>query len=622
MPVGPGRSGRRGRRPARGGRFGRRGGNQRLRIVSVRILLVATLLAAGVKLIEVQVLEAEARSAKGLRQRIERIDIPAARGDIVDRNGIKLAFSVESRALGWRPKAMRAQFGPEFDARTARLAAELRRVIGDRVNEREMVDRLRSDLKFTYLLDDVEPAQEREIRKNFPEVIAETRASRQYPAGTLASNIVGYANWREEAQDVRKHNLHGLSGLEIFKDNELSGTSGSQVVETEEGSDGVIIPGTERDLQPAKPGSSLELTIDADLQFDLQRKLAAYVAAVRARGGSAVIMDARTGEVYALANDKSFDPSVRTGFRLEDMGNPAVTTPYEPGSVNKVVTAAAAIEYGVTTPEATHRAADSMRIADRTVRDAWDHPPLNFTTTGVFAKSSNVGTLQLAQQVGADRYADLLRRFGLGERTGVGLPGESPGFVPERGQWSGSTFGNLPIGQGLSMTVLQMAGMYQAIANDGLRVPPRIIKAVLKPDGTRQEEPRPAGVRVVSEPTARTVKDMLRAVVQKAPGQNSGTGPAGALTGYQVSGKTGTAQQVDPVLRQYSDTKYWITFAGILPADDPRFVVGIVLDQPDYYGSPNGTTAAPLFHDIASFLAQRYAIPLSEQPSPIMQLVL
>ena len=592
-----------------------------MRIVWVRVLLVAALIAAGVKLVQVQVLEAEARSAKGLRQRIERIGIPAARGEIVDRNGVKLAFSVESRALGWRPQAMRAQFGPEFEPRTARIAAELRRLLGERVDERAMLDRLRSDLRFTYLIDNVEPALERELREEFPEIIAEDRSSREYPGGTLASNIVGYANWREDTGDVRKHNLHGLSGLEILKDNELSGTPGSQVVETEEGSDGVVIPGTERDLQPAKPGSSLELTIDADLQFDLQRKLAAYAGAVGARGASAVIMDAKTAEIYALANDRSFDPSRPGGLRLEEMGNPAVTTPYEPGSVNKVVTASAAIEHGLTTPESVNQVADSMRIADRVVHDAWKHETLKLTTTGVFAKSSNIGTLQLAQRVGPDRYAEMLHKFGLGQRTEVGLPGESAGFVPERGQWSGSTFGNLPIGQGLSMTVLQMAGMYQAIANGGVRVPPRILKAVVRPDGTRQVEPRPEGVRVISDRTASTVKDMFRAVVQKGTGQNSGTGPAAALAGYQVSGKTGTAQQIDPVTKRYSDSKYWITFAGILPADNPRFVVGLVLDQPNY-GMADGRSSAPLFHDIASFLAQRYAIPLSEQQSPIVPLVL
>jgi cell division protein FtsI (penicillin-binding protein 3) len=333
-----------------------------------------------------------------------------------------------------------------------------------------------------------------------------------------------------------------------------------------------------------------------------------------------VIMDARTGEVYALANDKSFDPTDPNGFDIKAMSNPAVSDPYEPGSVNKIVTALSAIEYGITTPEAHHSVPDSIRFADRVVHDAWDHGTLNLTTTGIFAKSSNVGTLQLAQKVGADRYSDMLGRLGLGQRTGVGLPGETPGLVPPLGQWSGSTFGNLPIGQGLSMTVLQMAAMYQTVANDGVRVPPRIIRAKINPDGTRIEEPRPEGVRVVSSETATTVRNMFRAVTQKSPGGNNGTAPQAALEGYQISGKTGTAQQVDKITGRYSDSTYWITFAGILPADNPRFVVGIMLDAPNY-GAPNGTSAAPLFHDIASFLAQTYNLPMSKEPSPVVPLI-
>jgi cell division protein FtsI (penicillin-binding protein 3) len=343
-----------------------------------------------------------------------------------------------------------------------------------------------------------------------------------------------------------------------------------------------------------------------------------YAARSGAKSASAVIMDAHTGEVFALANDKSFDPMELGGFDLTEMGNPAVTTPYEPGSVNKIVTALTAIEYGITTPDEHMVVPGQIRVADRMVGDAWPHGRLNLTVTGVFAKSSNVGTLMIAQQVGPDRFADMLSRLGLGQRTGVGLPGESPGRVPPRGQWSGSTFGNLPIGQGLSVTVLQMAAMYQTVANDGVRVPPRIVRAKIHPDGTRVEEPRPDGVRVVSPETAVTVRNMLRAVVQKGPNGNSGTAPQAALTGYQISGKTGTAQQVEN--GRYSNTKHWITFAGILPADSPRFVVGIVLDAPAH-GDPDGVSAGPLFHDVASFLAQRYNIPMSKEPSPILPLV-
>jgi cell division protein FtsI (penicillin-binding protein 3) len=228
----------------------------------------------------------------------------------------------------------------------------------------------------------------------------------------------------------------------------------------------------------------------------------------------------------------------------------------------------------------------------------------------------------LAQRVGPERYAEMLDKFGLGQRANVGLPGESEGLVPPIDQWSGSTFSNLPIGQGLSMTLLQMTGMYQAIANDGMRIPPRIVKATIAPDGTRTPEPRPDGVRVVSPQTAQTVRNMLRAVLQRDPmGTQQGTGSTGAVEGYQLSGKTGTAQKINPACGCYYSDVYWITFAGMVTTDNPRYVIGIMADNPHRTadGQP-GTTMAPLFHNIASWLLQRENIPLSPDPGPPLTL--
>jgi cell division protein FtsI (penicillin-binding protein 3) len=240
--------------------------------------------------------------------------------------------------------------------------------------------------------------------------------------------------------------------------------------------------------------------------------------------------------------------------------------------------------------------------------------------TGVFAKSSNVGTLLAAQEVGKERYAEMLQKFGLGRRTQSGVPAEEAGVVPPLNQWSGSTFGNLPIGQGLSMTLLQMTGMYQAIANDGVRIPPRLIRAEIGEEGARSEKQRPEGVRVVSKETAKTVRDMFRSVTQSDPrdANQNGTGKQAAMPGYQIAGKTGTAQQIDPTCKCYSQSQYWITFAGILPADNPRYVVGIMLDAP--HGTQFSGSAAPLFHDIATFLTQRFQVPMSAEQTPYVQL--
>ncbi|HEY2723481.1 MAG TPA: penicillin-binding protein 2 [Pseudonocardiaceae bacterium] len=572
-----------------------------------RALLVLALVLAGVKLVQVQGVEAATLSAQAAGQRTTPQVLPAERGAITDRNGSPLAFSVAARALYAQPKRIdqeqrAAHADPEAHKRA--LAHRVAEVLGPLVSEQDVLAKLNSDNTTVLLAPLVEPNQARAIKDSFPEVSAEYREVRQYPGGELAANVLGVANWRADERKVR-----GLVGLENSEDTLLAGADGRRVVDTAEGSDAVI-PGSERAVRPPVPGSGLELTLDSDLQYTLQQMLGDYARKYHAKGGSAVVLDAHTAEVYAMANATTFDPNNLQSVTPEQLANPAVSAPYEPGSVNKVITAAAAIQDGIVRPDTVIRVPGQLRVADRTISDAWSHGVIDLTFTGVLARSSNIGTLLTAQRVGPDRFMDMVKRMGLGQPTGVGLPGESAGRVPPRSQWSGSTFANLPIGQGLSMTVLQMAGMYQAIANDGVRIPPRAIKAQIAPDGTRTETPRPPGVRVVSPQTAKTVRDMLRAVTQKAPGQQRGTGSQAALDGYQISGKTGTAQQVDPACGCYSDSNYWITFAGILPADNPRFVVGIMLDDP-------GTgSAAPLFHDIASYLAQRYQIPTSPTPTP------
>jgi|SRR4051812_24618529 cell division protein FtsI (penicillin-binding protein 3) len=609
----------------------RRGnGGNRGRFSAVRLILVAVLLVAGVKLVQVQWFEAGALSAAAERQRTQTIDIPAQRGSIVDRSGAKLAFSVEVRSLSVNLKALHKNMDDfaaknpgtkkTFDAETAAAAKYIAAKVPSQLTEQQLLDLFHKQASFTYLEHNVEPSVAADIVKKFAWIGVEKRALREYPGGSLASNIVGAANWRSDDPDVSKHNLHGLVGLEQLRDNDLAGTPGRMLVNTKNGSDNVVIPGTERDLQAAVPGSDLELTIDSDLQYEVQRQLADYVQQSHAKGGQAVVLDAKTSEVYALANNTSFDPNDQSTWTADDLANPAVTTPFEPGSVNKIVTATGAIDYGIATPESTIQVPGQLPVGDKTVHDAWTHGTQTFTTTGIFAKSSNIGTLLLAQKIGEDRYVDLLKKFGLGQRTGVGLPGESAGSVPPRSQWSATTFGNLPIGQGLSMTVLQMAGLYQTIANDGVRVEPRIVKAKVNPDGTTVPEPAPKSVQVVSPQTAKTVRDMMRAVAQNGKGLQKGTAPTAAVEGYQISGKTGTGQQIDPRNKGYSDHLYNITFAGILPADHPRFVVGIRLDAPDTT-LPVGHSAAPLFHSIASYLTQRYQIPLSDGPSPEVPLI-
>nr|WP_228717337.1 penicillin-binding protein 2 [Allosaccharopolyspora coralli] len=582
-----------------------------------RLILVLALVAAGAQLVRVQGFQASALSQESEKQRLTKEAIPAERGEITDRSGNVLAFSSESRQLYTNPISLREDQNeahrqdpskPNADQYKREIARYIHQVVGPKLPEKEVLDALFSQKRFTYFGPVIDPGAARLITEKYPHVGAEYRATREYPAGEVGANVVGAAKWRMDEEKVK-----GLIGMESSLDKLLAGRDGAKVSDTAAGSP-VVIPGTERELEPATPGSDLELTIDSDLQYTVQNKLADYVAKAGARGGSAVVLDSHTGEVYALANDTSFNPANSDTWTNKALGNAAVTNPFEPGSVHKVVTAAGAIEDGLVRPDSVLQVPGQIKVADRVVGDAWSHGTIPLTFTGVLGKSSNVGTLMTAQRLGEDRFADLMHKFGVGQQTGIGLPGESSGYVPPKEDWSGSTFANLPIGQGLSMTVLQMAGMYQAIANDGVRVPPRIIAAETGPDGQREERPQPEGVRVVSERTADTVKDMLRSVVQDVP-QQEGTGSDAALEGFQVSGKTGTAQQIDPSCNCYSQSNYWITFAGIVPADDPRFVVGLMLDAPQS-GTPEGSSAAPLFHDVASYLTQRYQLPLSKEPAP------
>ncbi len=570
-----------------------------------RLLLALALVVAMLKLVAIQTVQAPGLNAAAARQLQTTIHMPAERGQILDSDGHPLAFSVEADALVTDPNLIRRTHGADAAAYLSRMAAAVGQATGQ--DQADLLAQLDADTGYVVLAKLVDPAVATALATQFPDIATERRESRQYPGGSLAANVVGVATW-DTSESPGK--LVGRVGLESADDNTLGGSDGIRVVDTAEGSNAEI-PGSVRFERPAVPGSTVQLTLDSDLQYTVQRALSAYVAAKGAKGdSSAVVLDVRTGQVKALATGQTFDPANLAAATPAQLGDAAVTTPYEPGSVNKIVTMSAAIEFGVAKPDDVLDVPGSIKVADRTVSDAWVHGLDHFTLTGVLAKSSNVGTIMTAEKVGPQRFDEMLQRYGLGQRTGIGLPGESPGYVPPMSSWSGSTFGNLPIGQGLSMTVLQMAGMYQAVANDGLRIPPRIIESVTGPDGVRTVPDAPAGVQVVSPQTAATLRTMLTAVTQDVPGQK-GTGYPAAIPGYQVAGKTGTAQQVDPRCGCYSNSKYNITFAGMLPAQNPQYVVGIMLDDPD--GEPS---AAPLFHQIAAYLAQRNGIPVTTNPTP------
>ncbi|MFF3224445.1 peptidoglycan D,D-transpeptidase FtsI family protein [Nocardia suismassiliense] len=589
----------------------------RRRLGAGRIIMLIALGVVALQLLWIQTINAPSLSAQAADQRTTHEPDYAIRGPITDRNGKSLAYTIAAKQLHFQPVPVRKQLAdakaknpkaPDPDERLKAIAKTVHDKLGKAgPSEAELLAKLRSDETFVYLARGVDPRIAADIRTQFPEVGADAQYPREYPGGSLAANVIGATGW----------DSHGQIGLESSLDSVLAGTDGSRTYDR--GSDGTVIPGSWRDKQDAVNGNGVELTLDSDLQYYVQQQVQQARDMSGASSASAVVLDAKTGQVLSMANDNTFNPKLPSkDWASADMDNPSVTEVFEPGSVNKIVTAAAAIEYGLTNPDEVHQVPGNIRMAGVTVNDAWQHDVAPYTTTGIFGKSSNVGTLMLAQRVGEDRFADMLHRFGLGQRTGVGLPGESAGVVPARDQWSGGTFANLPIGQGLSMTTLQMTAMYQAIANDGVRIPPRIIKAKVAPDGTRTDETQPDGVRVVSPQTAATLRTMFQSVVQRDPmdANENGTGGPAAIEGYQIAGKTGTAQKVDPSCGCYSTSSFYITFAGIAPADNPRYVIGLMLDNPVRSSDGSGgQSAAPLFHNIASWAMQRDRIPPSPEPS-------
>ena len=613
VPAGPRRGGAAGagRPPTRSGRVHTAATTDR-RFTWMRSAFVVIMVIALVKLLWVQTIGGTELAARAESQRQVHQVLPATRGSIVDVHGDPIAFTREARDLSIQPLVERRNAEerkkldstkPTWEELVGEIADEFESVMGDAVDRDEIEAKLNSDGGFTYLVRNVDVTQANAITRKYPMIGAERVDIREYPGGALAANVVGVTSKSDDGK------LIGLQGIEAFFNDQLDGEDGRQTFDRAQ--DSTVIPGTLRNVSEPRDGDTVRLTLDADLQWHVQKAIQSAKDTSGAKNASAVVLDAETGEVRAMANDNTFNPAVGIGAELErgaDLGNPAITSPFEPGSVQKIITAAAAIENGLTDPGEVHSVDGQISMEGVTVSDAWQHGPTPYTTTGIFGKSSNVGTLMLAQRIGKQSFSQYLEKFGLGQRSGIELAGESEGLVPDLQNWQGGTFANLPIGQGLSMTTLQMAGIYQTIANDGVRVPPRIVAERTSPDGQTHAPERPEGERVVSEQTAQTVRDMFRSVVQ--PG---GTGPQAAIAGYQVSGKTGTAQQIDPGCSCYSNSRYWITFAGILPADKPEYVIAIMLDAPSR--GVLGASAAPLFHDIATWLVNRDNIPPSA-PAP------
>ena len=556
------------------------------RLRSGLVLILVVIAAMGARLFWLQGLQPAAYATSAQQQRTQKIPLIAHRGSITDRHGQPLALNVDARAITANPKVIAAADCTRV-RKTPCTPAEIAAVLAPLLHSSAAsIEEKLSNTKrgFVYLARGLEPAVGKAVRAlDLLGVGVDTESIRIHPGGDLAANVVGFTD-REGTQ--------GLAGVESAWGKVLAGKDGTQTAQFD--GRGRMIPTGLEQIVPAVSGQDVELTLDRDLQWYAQQMLARKIAETQAVNGSVVVMDPRTGEVLAMATGPTFNPDDRSRTSAEDLRNPAIQDSYEPGSVNKIITAAAALEAGVVTPDSVLTIPPTYQVGSHTVHDAEAHGLEHLTFTGVLAKSSNIGTVQVAQRLGEQRMHDALARFGFGVTTGLGLPGESRGLLPAVADWSGSSIATIPIGQGVTATAIQVASVYATVANGGVRVAPSIVRATIDGAGHRTAVAPPEQHRVISQQVATTLALMLENVVTA-----EGTAPLAAVPGYRVAGKTGTAQRV--VNGRYALGNYTSSFIGFAPADAPRLVVAVVLQGTGKNGYFGGSTAGPVFKDVMSF---------------------
>jgi cell division protein FtsI (penicillin-binding protein 3) len=559
----------------------RRRVNGRRRLLALLVLSVLAFMAISGRLIVLQVFDAGSLDQAAARQRRTVIELPATRGRIFDRNLGDLALSVPARAVWADPRLVRDQ---------RRTAARLAGVLG--MSRTRIAERLASNGHFVYLARRIPKARGDVVqRMRLPGITVEVDVARRYPSGSVAAQVLGWV-------DIEGR---GVAGIEQQYDGLLRGHPGK--IQLERDPQGRAIPQGRRSLEPAEPGTDLVLTIDQHLQYVAEQSLHRAVREHKAKAGSVVVMNPRNGEVLAMANMPSFDPNRLSRGKLEARKNRAVADVFEPGSTNKTITAAAALQHGIVTSKTETIVPDNIPLCpEKTFRDSHTHSPELMTFAEIVAKSSNVGTIMTARNLGPERLYKAELAFGYGRKTGVDLPGESAGIVRPVQDWYCTDLGTNAIGQGVAVTVLQMASVYATVANNGVLRPPTLLRGTVDARGRVAKVERKPGRRVLSARTARTLSRILEGVVS-----DGGTGTLAALEDWRVAGKTGTARKPDPRRRGYQPGAYVGSFIGYAPAERPAVVVAVVVDEPTngYYG---GAVAAPVFREVAGTALRRLGV--------------
>lgn len=591
----------------------------RLRLVGLGLTLV--MLAFVARLLQVQAVDAHAYAAKAEKNRYLEYTVAAERGEITDRKGVALATSVDAHNITADPKLFTPEESKAPDA-PQQAAALLAPILGKDVGK--LTEQLSAKSRYTVLAYRQTPQvwkQIKDLKAVFAEkasedklkggpganvlagVLQEPTTKRVYPNGGLAAGILGFVS-----ADGK-----GGGGLESQLDKELAGEDG-KIRYAQAG--GRRVPTAGSSEIPAVPGSDIELTIDRDIQWAAQKAISDQVEKSKADRGYVIVQNTRTGELLAMANAPGYDPNDLSQATSASLGNAALQDVYEPGSTSKVMSIAAVLEEGAATPGTHVTVPNRLHRGDRLFKDDVDHPTWYLTLNGVLAKSSNIGTILATGQLGKTQAEsnkvlyDYLRKFGLGRKTGLGYPGESPGLLAHPKDWSTSQQYTIPFGQGLSINAVQAASVYSTVANGGVRVAPTLVRGAKGADGRFTPAEAPEETRVVSEKTAKTLAAMLESVVD----DREGTGTKAAIPGYRVAGKTGTANRVDPDRGVYKG--YTASFAGFAPADDPRITVYCAIQNPtrgSYFG---GQICGPIYKQVMEFALKSLQIPPSGSKPP------
>ncbi|MEA2245480.1 MAG: hypothetical protein QOH46_9 [Solirubrobacteraceae bacterium] len=533
------------------------------------------LLIAGARALWIGGVRGGSLASAATNQQVTSAELPAERGTIIDRKGVELAVAEPAADISATPYLVRDPL---------KAAERMAPLLG--MTPEAVVQKLaRKDTGFVYLARSVPADRASKVKRlNITGIDVTPGHLRFYPRDFLASQLLGTVGTDGK----------GLSGIEYARNAILTGRDGERRLVKDALGQSINV----RDTKPAQRGARIELTIDAAIQDKVEQVLAEVGQAYRPKGATAIVMDPRDSEVLALANWPRVDANKPWAAPPYASQNRAVGVTYEPGSTFKSVTVAGALEEGAVNPDTPFDLPPQIQVADRTIGESHVRGPVRLTTSKILAESSNVGAIKIGLKMGKQRFDKWVRRFGFGTPTGVDLPGEERGIVLPVSQYSGSSMGNLPIGQGIAVTPMQMAAAYTAIANGGTLRTPQVVRRV---DGRRIATSK--GRRIISRHTSFQLRTMLEGAF--APG---GTASEVAIPGYKLAGKTGTANKIDATTGEYSKADYVASFIGFAPALHPRLLIAVVVDEPHgaIYG---GTVAAPAFGKIASFALPYLRIP-------------